>query len=128
LNIKRAFGGLDTLNLNFTKVHFGVNNKSRLNKDLALVLRLTVGAISENKDYNINRTVVEKRIRFMKIGAGLEQRLLKKSMMMFNVGYDISKNKLFSGLGISMGVKVEIPGKKGGIFRIFSKFNYGMHH
>lgn len=112
LNIRRVVGSVDTLNLNFTKVHFGVNNKSRFNKDLALVLRLTGGVVFENGDYNINRATGEKRIRFLKIGTGLEQRLFKKSVMMMNVGYDISKNDLFSGWGISVGVKVEIRSKK----------------
>jgi hypothetical protein len=112
LNVRRVVGSVDTLNLNFTKVHFGVNNKSRLNKDLALVLRLTSGVVFENGDYKINRATGEKRISFLKIGTGLEQRLLKKSMMMVNVGYDISKNDLFSGWGISVGVKVGIRSKK----------------
>ena len=106
LNFRRAYGGVDTLNLNFTKVHLGVNNKSRLNKDLALVLRITSGIVFENEDYRITRSIVDKRSRFLKIGAGLEQRLLRKSIMMINVGYDISEIDLFSGWGISMGVKV----------------------
>lgn len=113
LNFRRASGGVDTLNLNFSKLHLGVNNQSRLNKDLALVLRITSGIVFENEDYRITRSIVDKRIRFLKIGAGLEQRLLKKSVMMLNFGYDISEIDLFSGLGISVGVKLGFEGKKG---------------
>ena len=113
LNIRRGFGSADTLNLDFTQVHLGVNNKSQLSENLALVLRVGGGVIFEGKDYGITRSIVKDEIKFLRIGGGLEQKIYKESVMMFNIGYDISNSSLFKGLGISVGVKIGFPHKEG---------------
>ncbi|MFK7776357.1 MAG: hypothetical protein AB8F94_29815 [Saprospiraceae bacterium] len=107
-NLRRGLGSADTLNLNFTQVHFGVNNKSQLNENLTLVLRVGGGAIFEGEDYGITRSIMEDEIKFLRVGGGLEQKIYKESVMMLNIGYDISNSALFNGLGISVGVKFGI--------------------
>lgn len=113
LNVQRVLGSVDTVNLNFTKIQIGVNNKSELNKDLSLVLRIGGGFIMANKDYKISEDLRSLDVNFLRIGGGLEQKISKFVVMTFNLGYDISSNALFNGLGISEGVKVGLPHKEG---------------
>ena len=111
--IRQSFGSIDTLNLNFTQVHLGVNNKSQLKKDLSMVMRVGGGFVIVNGDYMIRDEVSSLDVRFLRIGVGLEQKLSKGSVMTFNVGYDISNESLFNGLGVSVGVKIGFPHKEG---------------
>ena len=109
INLRRTSGSADTLNLNFTKIQFGFNNKSRLNENLVLVLRVGGGIIFESEDFMLKNSFEEKKARFLRIGGGLEQRLYNNSAFMFNIGYDMAKDSLFSGLGVSVGIKMAIP-------------------
>ncbi|MFK8007421.1 MAG: hypothetical protein AB8H03_13665 [Saprospiraceae bacterium] len=107
LNFRGVFGSLDSINLNFAQINFGINNKSELNKSLLLVLRVGGGFIvTKNYKTLIGEASSSLDIKFLRIGVGLEQKISKQSVMTFNIGYDMSSNFLFNGLGVSVGVKV----------------------
>ena len=112
-NVRQVLGNVDTVNLNFTQIYFGFNNKSELNENLSLVLRIGGGGVRANKDYKISEDLANSGVSFIRVGGGLEQKLFKKSAMMLNIGYDISSESLFSGLRVSVGMKFSLPHKMG---------------
>lgn len=103
-SLKRVFASADTLNLNFSQIYLGLNNKSRLTDDLFLVLKIGGGISFFPKEIFKLESV-----NSLRIGTSLEQRFYKDSVFTFNMGYDISNNSLFSGLMVSAGLKVGFP-------------------
>lgn len=111
VNVRGVFGNAETTNLNFVQAQFGVNNKSVLNRNLSLVLRMAGGFVIPNEDYMIQNEVSSLEVKYLRVGLGLEQKITKASVMTFNLGYDISNNALFNGLAFSMGFKFGVPSR-----------------
>lgn len=109
INLRGSYGSSDSLTLNFTNLFVGMNNKSRLNDKFTMLLRFGGGVIFEDEDFGVNREITDNRIRYLRMGAGLEQRLFNQGALTFNLGYDLAVNRLFSGLSFSMGLKVGLP-------------------